>query len=90
VRGFAAGSPARARRQAEVFEFHCGKPPPAAAPSTMTRNAGPPGYGSVQFRSDLGAGVRVDLQPDSDLDDARLLPLFHADLLSNIASAARK
>src|SRR5688500_17390680 len=36
VAGLAAGSPARARRQASLLAFHCGKPPPAAAPSTRT------------------------------------------------------
>jgi hypothetical protein len=39
VRGFVAGSPPRARRQAGAFEFHCGKPPPAAEPRTTTRMA---------------------------------------------------
>src|SRR5260221_3248064 len=43
VRDFAATSPARARRQAGVFEFHWGKPPPAAEPSTTTRPAASPG-----------------------------------------------
>jgi hypothetical protein len=36
-RGLAAGSPVRARWQAGALEFHWGKPPPAAAPSTTTR-----------------------------------------------------
>src|SRR5260370_42482387 len=34
---FAAAPPRRARRQAGAFEFHCGKPPPAAEPRTTTR-----------------------------------------------------
>ena len=38
MRGGAAGSPARARRQPGPAEFHCGKPPPAAAPRTIARS----------------------------------------------------
>ncbi|GMM60207.1 hypothetical protein NUTIK01_09840 [Novosphingobium sp. IK01] len=35
MRAGAAGSPLRARLQPGAFEFHWGKPPPAAAPRTM-------------------------------------------------------
>ena len=39
VRGLTSGSPALARWQLAQPQFHCGKPPPAAAPSTFTRIA---------------------------------------------------
>src|SRR5690242_10354041 len=39
VRGFARGSPRRAIRHAGAFEFHWGKPPPAAEPRTTMRIA---------------------------------------------------
>src|SRR5260221_5150552 len=38
-RGLGLPSPLRARRQAGIFEFHWGKPPPAAEPSTTIRTA---------------------------------------------------
>ena len=38
LRGSAAGSPARERRQPAPAEFHCGNPPPAPAPRTITRS----------------------------------------------------
>src|SRR6185312_10565578 len=88
VRRFAPGSPERARRQPSAFEFHCGKPPPAAAPNTTALTAasygqlrppGAPPRGPVQSRLrglflEVGAGVGVDFHADSDLDDTRFLP----------------
>src|SRR6185369_9777186 len=66
-----AGSPVRARRQPTAFEFHWGKPPPAADPSTTTLMGPQPApSGSLPG----GAGVGVDLGPDRDLDDAGLFP----------------
>src|SRR5262245_5358430 len=39
VRGLAAIAPSRAPRQFGQPQFHCGKPPPAADPNTLTRTA---------------------------------------------------
>src|SRR6266851_4795855 len=79
VRACAALSPCRARLQPGAFEFHCGKPPPAAEPRTTARTIGLPRRirrrRRVESLFDLGAGVRVDLQPDGDLDDDGCLPL---------------
>ena len=41
LRGGTAGSPARARTQFAQPQFHCGRPPPAAEPSTRTLTPGP-------------------------------------------------
>src|ERR1700722_11779134 len=51
-RGRTAGSPAPARTQQAQRQFHCGKPPPAAAPSTLTNIVRPAkalGLGSVFY-----------------------------------------
>src|SRR3546814_1041791 len=41
LEGRARESPRRARREASLLLFHCGKPPPAAAPSTRTCSTAP-------------------------------------------------
>src|SRR5690348_10712415 len=84
VRRFAPGSPERARRQPSAFEFHCGKPPPAAAPNTTALTAASYGSGAPQrgprqgrlrgLFLEVGAGVGVDFHADGDLDDTRFLP----------------
>ena len=53
--GMRPGSPARARRQASAFEFHWGKPPPAAAPKTTALTA-------AAYRL-VGAAERADAKP---------------------------
>ena len=76
VRASAAGSFARARLQFPQLQFHCGNPPPAAAPKTRICTANPrPGPRRTAERSDDDcAGVCVDLEPDRNLDDLRLSP----------------
>ncbi len=75
----------RARRHAGAFEFHCGNPPPAAEPRTMTLNAPRPARGTPEGLFDLGAGVRVNFEPDRDFHDPRLDPFFHADLPESVS-----
>jgi hypothetical protein len=48
VRAFARIVPALSPRQFEQLQFHCGKPPPAAEPSTWTRTNGR-AYDSERF-----------------------------------------
>src|SRR6266403_2228647 len=64
-RTLAAASPARARRQAAAFEFHCGNPPPAAEPRTTARTIRLPRRicrrQQVESLFDLRASVGVDL-----------------------------
>ena len=63
LRAGAAGSPASARRQPGPAEFHCGKPPPAAAPRTMAvGKAGGKSRGAQQARRGGGAGHGVLLR----------------------------
>src|SRR5438552_5649497 len=81
----AAASPYRARRQAGAFEFHCGKPPPAAEPRTTAWTIWLPRRicrrrQRVRRLFDLGASVGVDLQPQRDLDNDGHLP-FHGSSL---------
>ena len=68
VRGRARTSPAHAKRHVGQRQFHCGKPPPAAEPSTMAERR------PIQDRreasgSELGRQVSVDLEADADLDE---------------------
>src|SRR5690242_1239465 len=79
VRGAASRSPARARRHASAFEFHWGKPPPAAAPRTTAFIAAAIDYpAAMPLRAqrwlEIGAGVGIDFHADGNLDDARGLP----------------
>ena len=84
VRGRAAGSPDRARLHAAEPEFHCGNPPPAAAPRTTTCTASyPPRYApgrrpgttlSVGLALQVGTGVAVDFGAKGDFGDDRLVP----------------
>src|ERR1700704_1128479 len=76
VRGVTPISPARARRQASAFEFHWGKPPPAAAPRTTALIAAVLLYSTAlrPRRLQVGAGVGVDFHADGDFDDTRCFP----------------
>src|SRR5207342_3750600 len=71
VLGATPASPARARRQASAFEFHWGKPPPAAAPRTTALIAAvllyPAAPGPQSLLRQVGAGVGVDFHADGDL-----------------------
>jgi hypothetical protein len=75
VRGLTRGSPAQASRQTRHAQFHCGKPPPAAEPSTITerrpmrRHSLSVAYAvRKQERSEFGRQIAVDLEPDADFD----------------------
>ena len=82
VRGLTRGSPAQASRQTSQPQFHWGKPPPAAAPSTkadrrlMRRLSRQPSdfESERDVRSELGRQVAVDLEADADLDKDRGRP----------------
>src|SRR5260221_7075877 len=88
-RGRAAGSPPRARRHAAVFEFHCGKPPPAAAPKTIAYMTGSPeravvtaellpiGRSAQALFYDVSAGVTVDFTAQCNFNDLWGLPSHH-------------
>jgi hypothetical protein len=77
-------SPAQASEHTGHRQFHCGKPPPAAAPSTM----------AVRFpihekektkacRSELGRKIAVDLEADADFDEGGCGP-GHDRFLSSV------
>src|SRR5271169_1236514 len=90
VRGLAHASPARARWHPTAFEFHCGNPPPAAAPRTRTRTGQLPQLTAPPIRRgarlpQLGAGVRVDLGTERNLDDLWGFPC-HATFLHDFVS----
>src|SRR5215471_5606899 len=78
VRAVTPGAPSRARRHATAFEFHWGKPPPAAAPrttaliATVLEEDYPAGRGTRRLQ--VGAGVGVDLHADGNLDNTRGFP----------------
>src|SRR6516162_5577831 len=82
VRGFTLASPAQASRQTSQQQFHWGKPPPAAAPSTkadkrlMRRLSRQPTdlASETDVRSELGRQVAVDLEADADFDESRGRP----------------
>ena len=69
VRGLTRASPDHASWQTRQRQFHCGNPPPAAAPSTMA--VGCPIQARRQKRrrgSELGRQIAVDLEADANLD----------------------
>src|SRR5580692_7579295 len=82
VRGLTLASPAQASRQTSQPQFHWGKPPPAAAPSTkadrrlMRRLSRQPKdlESETDVRSELGRQVAVDLEADADFDESRGRP----------------
>ena len=91
VRGLASAVDARTNRQLAQPQFHCGKPPPAAEPSTRTRNwRRRLVAGSVSGRRRLGprrrgtpgvaiaevALIPADFRAHVDLDEGRGFP-FH-------------
>jgi hypothetical protein len=86
VRDTTWASPARARRHASAFEFHCGKPPPAAVPRTTAFLASVLDYDAAATprRLQVGTGIGVDFHADSDLDDARCFPGHNISLCSGM------
>jgi hypothetical protein len=66
------GSPAQASRQTSRLQFHCGKPPPAAEPSTLavSRDTTRPRGAESEFRRQIA----VNLKPDADFDENRRGP----------------
>ena len=73
---------AQANRQTSQPQFHWGKPPPAAEPSTkadrrlMRRLSRQPTdfESETDVRSELGRQVAVDLEADADFDEGRGRP----------------
>src|SRR5262245_24038127 len=57
-------------------QFHCGKPPPAADPSTTIFIAASlrPQMAAYQSNLDLGREIVVDLEADADFANNRLGP----------------
>src|SRR5262245_50234338 len=58
-------------------QFHCGKPPPAADPSTTTFMIAAsfrPQMAAYQSNLDLGRDIVVDLEADADFANNRLWP----------------
>ena len=79
VRAIACSDPSRWPRQLRQLQFHCGKPPPAADPSTRISTgvgkwrAEAPGHPG-RYKSAVGR-VGRDLEPKSPLDRQRCFPL---------------
>ena len=83
VRGRARSGSDRARAQTSQLQFHCGKPPPAAAPKTRIRmqKDGPKLLPALlsNNRDQLAelifsASVAVDFHTNSDFNNFRLVP----------------
>ena len=72
VRRSTRRSRSQARRQFGQRQFHCGKPPPAADPSTRKRTSRRPSAVDARLaRSDLGGSVAGDFHADADFADFR-------------------
>src|SRR5262249_51785306 len=67
-------SPSHASEHTGQRQFHWGKPPPAAAPSTMAVSRPIDGRVVRTSESDLGRQIAVDFQADADLDKGRGRP----------------
>src|SRR5690606_25374442 len=55
-------------------QFHCGKAPPAAEPSTMAVRCPICGGISALRESELGGQIAVDLESDANFDEGRSCP----------------
>ena len=72
-------SPVHASWQTGQRQFHCGKAPPAAEPSTMAvRRPIYRGRASAMSGSELGRQIAVDLESDANLDKGRGSPSLNA------------
>ena len=81
VRDFTRRSPDHANWHAGHRQFHCGKPPPAAEPSTIARRRL-----ISQGMSDLGRQIAVDFEAEADFYERRCGPshgLLLCDSLTN-------
>ena len=76
MRALTRVSPAQASRHTGHRQFHCGKPPPPAEPSTIAvkRPIQRDNYRAKGADLELGREVAVDLEADADFDKGRSCP----------------